>query len=606
MKSLKKTLAVTLAAVMTLSTAMWTGAAEVSKIYNKTYIEFFDDAEKIFGDDGIIEYGQNATAENVTVEETKNGGKYLQVVSGGSDVQLKTKKGMFKHDVTVIDMNISAVLGTQPFPLVRLVNNGAKMDTGNGLFRFVNSNKAIRSYNQTSGSYDSVSLNNEWVNVRIILDSVAKTVTTSFNGSQVTTVSQMANEWSNSNVQILFQAAAGSTVKIGDIIISDGFHMENVYMTQDFEHSGTVNGAVGNGYFYNISKTQNPTVTYDAESNNTYLDITNAASNLIYTASTINTIATPVVVEFDMKATSVAGSAVSLKRSSNKAITPLFNEDKLIADGTFHRYRATVSPLAAGYKVVMLVDNVYKGYYSKQSGAYCGTDARLEILSGASSADMAIDNLRIFYPQSPKLVCNFENKTDVAVDTTLELVSNTQINATTAPKATITANGVPVNFTTSSNGAKNSYIYNIEGGLKKGTTYVITTGEAGVRDYFDQYYNDTITFTTVPEDIEASFEYALNGEVPSDGKFKAGDAVSVVFNLKSNTPSGASGYGYIAYYGDGNILLSVQPVSLSVAESGTDSDTTGTISVPSDVESIKIMLWDINTKPLTGFVELTK
>ena len=199
----------------------------------------------------------------------------------------------------------------------------------------------------------------------------------------------------------------------------------------------------------------------------------------------------PVVVEFDMKATSASGSGVSLKRNANKAVTPLFAANEIKTDGKFNKYRAVVLPRSTGYKVVKLINNVYSGYNEVPSGAYCGNDARLEITAGAASTDIAIDNLKVYYPQQPKLFFDLDGKEDVTIDTPLEIVSNTLINAESAKNAVITEDGEPVEFEYSSNGNKNSYIFNIKGGLKKGKTYVISTGETGMKDMFEQYYNTT-------------------------------------------------------------------------------------------------------------------
>ena len=498
MKNLKKISALVLSLSLVLTSIGWVNAAEVSTKFNKTYTETFSDETKVFGDDGIFEAVQNVTDDSVKVVTSNQGGKHLDIISSGNDVQIKTKKGILKHDVTVVDMVISATCASA-FPLIRIVNNGVRMDTGNGLFRFVDSGTNIRSYNQVTGNYDTVTLSNGWVNVRVVLDSVNKKITTSFNGSQVTTVSEMADAWNNADVQFYFQAASGSKLSIDDFVVSDGTYSENIYMTQDFEHSNQVNAAVGNGYFYNINKTQNPVVTYDQTNNNTYLNIANAAGNLIYTAWTIDSLNNIAVVELDMRVSAATGSSISLKRNANKAVTPLFTEKELKADGAFHKYRAVVQPLSAGYKVIMFIDNVYVGYKDTASGAYCGADMRLEIAAGAAATDAAIDNINIFYPQAAQIFCDLNGKEDVKVDAVIEMVSNTPINASSAKNAVITENGEAVTFTTSSNSNKNSYIFNIEGGLKKGKTYVISTGN--LKDMFEQQYNATITFTTEAEDV---------------------------------------------------------------------------------------------------------
>ena len=253
MRNFKKVIA----AVLSASFMLTAGAAEISTKYTRTYVENFNDETVIFGDNGIFEAVNNVNENTVKAVSSNQGGKYLQMVpSGEADVQIRTKKGVFTHDVTVIDMAISGTIGTGAFPLVRLTNNGAKMDTGNGLFRFVNTSGTIRSYNQATGAFDVCSFDgkNNWVNVRIILDSVNKTITTAFNGSQVVTSSEMSSEWDNENVQLLFQSATGSVINIDDIVVSDGTYMENIYMAHDFEHSGKIDAAVGGGYFYNIEK----------------------------------------------------------------------------------------------------------------------------------------------------------------------------------------------------------------------------------------------------------------------------------------------------------------------------------------------------------------
>lgn len=151
---------------------------------------------------------------------------------------------------------------------------------------------------------------------------------------------------------------------------------------------------MGNNFFYDLYKTQNPSVVYDEE--NTYLDITNTEGNLIYTSWNIDTYSSSLVVSVDMKATSVSGSGIALKRNANKAITPLFTESDLKADGQFHNYKAVVTQLKRGYCVEKFVDGVSAGFNKENDGAYSGADMRLEITAGAASTDVGIDNLFVY------------------------------------------------------------------------------------------------------------------------------------------------------------------------------------------------------------------
>ena len=219
MKNIKRLIAMLVSLTMMATATQMCSAAVADSAYDKTYFENFEDAESVFGENGIFEAKQNVSESTVYTANSSQGGMYLEVSSDGSDVQIRTKKGVFAHDVTGVDMVVSAVCSSA-FPLIRLFDNDAKIGSDNGLFRFVNSNQGIRSYNQVTGSYDSVTLGNEWVNVRIVLDSINNTITTSFNGSQAVTVSEMAEGWNNENVQLGFQVALNSAIMIDDFTIS--------------------------------------------------------------------------------------------------------------------------------------------------------------------------------------------------------------------------------------------------------------------------------------------------------------------------------------------------------------------------------------------------
>ncbi len=486
-------------------------AAEVSTKYNKTYIENFNDADTVFGaENSIFVYGNAAaTASTVTMVDHAQGGKYMQIASGGSDVQVWTKKGTFKHDVTVVDMKIRAVFGSGHFPLVRLVNNGQKMDTQNGLFRYFNNNKTIRSYNQTNHNvYNDVanSTVNEWTNVRIILDSVNKKITTVFNGSQATTASEMSSEWDNSNVQLCFQAAAGSTIMLDDVVVSDGAYMDNVYMDEDFEHisqhaSGKEATAIGNNHIYGIIKTVNPTLKYDKTENNSYLDI---ANTLVYSNLFGIEAGKPVVFEFRLKTDVTTNGKVYLRQSTSvvpglftieKGVVDGESSDVNVADGKFHTYRAVFTTQGNGYSISKLVDDTWIGTATSSSNTYAGTEMDIRFDS-QNNAVMAIDDLKIYYPQTAAVTCDLDGQTEASTDSAIELVLNTPFNVATKDRVAITANGEAVTFVATPNADKNTISYAIDGGLKSNTTYVITTGEAGLKDMFDQFYNDTITFTT--------------------------------------------------------------------------------------------------------------
>ncbi len=535
MKKLKGIIAVLMSVSMAASTFTTVSvpsavAAEVSTIYNKTYVELFDDAETVFGDDGLIEYANdNATEETVTVTEHTQGGSCLKIDSGESklDVQVATKKGVFKHDVTVVDMWLNAT-SVSPFPQIKLICDGIKLgeNQANGILTFTGGQQ-WRAYDlNTPSDYISNNAGNTWIPVRIILDSVNKTVTTNVYGSQMSKVTELSESWDNAKTQLNFQTANGSALMIDNLVISDGTYMTDVYMEYDFEHSNTINAEVSSNFFYGINKVQNPKVVYDEEGQNTYLDIANAAGNTIYTNSTFNMSAgKPIVVEFRMKTDETSDVSVIFRKSSslvpglftiNDGILTEGTKTVNVADGNFHTYRATFTPSAsgAGYSISKLVDGNWIGTAQGSSGDYTGTGARVDFRPSAGTC--AIDDFTMYFPQQPKLMCDIADKTDVSTDSVIELVSNTRINASTATKVTITANGNTVTYNASSDGAKNSYIFEIDGGLQPDTTYVITTGSNGLRDFYDQFYNTEITFKTLADGEATEIPTETVTEAPTE------------------------------------------------------------------------------------------
>ncbi len=650
MRNIKKITAMLLSLSVAASVIPFGSAAVVSDKYNKTYIESFDEEETVFGDDGLIVYGQNATEENVTLVDSEQGGKYLQVASGGADVQINTKKGIFKHDVTVIDMNIRALFNGN-FPLVNLINNGAKMGSqSNGIFRFVNSANELRAYNIETGSNIATSGSNEWKKVRIILDSINQTVTTTVNGTQASITAKLDTEWDNENVQLNFQSALNSSMLIDDLIISDGTYTGDVYMDFDFEHSSTI-GVTGNNFFYGINKVQDLTVVYDAESENSYLDIANAAGNTVYTNEMNITAGRPLVVEFRLKTDATTNGRVFLRQSMQVQPTMFTFENGMIidgnkvvdvSDGKFHTYRAVFTSQGDGFSMSKLVDNNWIGTAVSSSNTYAGKTLSLRFTPSANAA-MALDDITIYYPQPSKLSCELDGKTDVALDAAVEMTSNTQINASTAARATITANGETVTYKATTDGAMNKYIYGIDGGLQPGTTYVIETGANGVRDMFDQFYNQTITFTTVekavetpvptdvptptptvepntspsvepsesptptptaiPEDeTEAELTYKINGE--ATGKLSTG-TMEALLSLKTNISTGATARGYVAQFDENGKLISVSSIEVSLDKEGEKSKR-GIVTISDAIKKVKLLVWDGAQTPLREVSELVR
>ena len=658
MKNLKKIIALltTVSISATLSASLLINqatAAQTGELYTQTYMEYFEDDEesgKVFTEDGkfaedsLFVFGQNASSENVTLAQTGQGGKCLQVVSGGKDVQINTKKGIFKHDVTVVDMWIKAAVKS-PFPQIKLLNNGAKMGTNqaNGIMTYVGDG-VWRAYNiNNPGDYATNSGGNKWMPVRIILNSVNKTVTINVNGSQFSRTATLDKSWDNKNVQINFQTASGSELMLDNFVVSDGTYMTDVYMDYDFEHSSTVNGAVGGNFFYGINKQVNPIVVYDAEEKNSYLDIKDSAGYAIYTNSTFTlTDNKPMVVEFRMKTDATSNVSTIFRRTSS-LVPGLFTvangivvegtKTKNVADGKFHSYMATITPHKSGTGVVIskLVDNNWIGTATISGGAYAGAGGRFDFRP--TSGTCAIDDFKIYFPQEPKILCDLEGKTNVALDTVVELVSNTRINVSTANKAVITANGEAVGYTIGSDKYKNSYIYNIEGGLQPETTYVISTGETGVRDFYDQYYNSTVTFTTASAPEEPSEEPTTPPTEepttpPTDepteepttppteepkSTLTATSTVNIsgsnaIYTVKAETDDvkGATVKCYIAQYKADGTLISVTIKDVVIAEGSTSKNDGGMIPVSADTKTIKVLTWDSATKAVGNAATATK
>ena len=501
-------------------------AAEESEIYTWTYSEDFNNSiEDVFGDNGLFEYGQNADETTVTLEEHAQGGSYLKAASDGRDVQVNTKKGVFKHDMTVVDMWLSAD-SVSPFPQIKLICGGQKLgkNQANGILAFTGGQQ-WRAYDiNTPSDYMTYNSGNKWIPVRIILDSKNKSVTINVYGSQMTKTTELEEAWDNSEAQLNFQAASGSAVMVDDVTISDGTYMADVYMDYNFEHSSVINGEINSNFFYGINKVNNPEVVYDEATQNTYLDIANDAGNTIYTNNTFDLSAgRPIVIEYSMRTDETSNVNVIFRKSSS-LVPNLFNITGGIltegtrvldvSDGRFHTYRAVFTPGASGYSISKLVDGNWIGTAQSGSGDYTGTGARIDLRP--SSGMCAIDNFKIFVPQQPQLMCELDGRDDIPVDSVIELVSNTRINASTASKAKITANGEETAFTASSDGARNSYIFDINGGLQPDTEYIITTGENGIRDFYDQFYNTSISFKTGSGDAAHTEQPSSETEQPTE------------------------------------------------------------------------------------------
>ena len=655
MKNLKKIIALltTVSISATLSASLLINqatAAQTGELYTQTYMEYLEDTEETgkvftedgkFAEDGLFIFGQNATSENVTLADTTQGGKCLQIVSGGKDVQVMTKKGLFKHDVTVIDMKVRAKVFNSNFPLVNILNNGGKMGSqSNGIVRFVNSASEIRAYNIADGTNTVTSGGNEWKDVRVILDSINKQIKVSVNGTSAVETSVFDTQWDNKNIQLHFQVALNSTLWVDNLVISDGTYMTDVYMDHDFEHSSTVGKAVGNNFFYGIQKTQNPVVVYDEETNNTYLDIANAAGNTIYTSAFNIEANKPVVMEFGLKTDATSNAEIKFRQSSSvqptiltiaNGIATVGSKTKNVADGKFHTYRLTFRSPGTGYLVSVIIDGTWLLTPTSSSNTYAGNLLDLRIVSKSGMA--SLDNLKIEYPQQPKILCDLDGKTDVALDTVVELVSNTRTNVSTANKAVITANGEAVGYTIDSNKYKNSYIYNIEGGLQPGTTYVISTGESGVRDFYDQYYNATVTFTTVAAEEEPSEEPTTPPTEeptipPTDepteepttppteepkSTLTATSTVNIsgsnaIYTVKAETDDakGATVKCYIAQYKEDGTLIGVTVKDVVIAEGSTSKNDGGMIPVSADTKTIKVLTWDSETKAVGNAATATK
>ena len=610
MKNIKRLIAMLVSLCVMAASFEMCSAAVADSAYDKTYFENFEDAESVFGESGIFEAKQNVSESTVYTANSSQGGMYLEVSSDGSDVQIRTKKGVFAHDVTVVDMVVSAVCSSA-FPLIRLFDNDAKIGSDNGLFRFVNSNQGIRSYNQVTGSYDSVTLGNEWVNVRIVLDSINNTITTSFNGSHAVTVSEMAEGWSNENVQLGFQVALNSAIMIDDFTISDGRFMSDIVMCHNFEKSSTVNAAVGNNFFHGINKSQNHVVTYDEESLNTYLDITNASGCVIYTKTFGVYDSKPAVFEFDLKTDATTNGSVYLRQS--QSVKPVMfkiengvvkgsESEADVSDGDFHRYRVIFAPADAGYSKLVFVDDVLTDNETTASNVYSDTNVDLRIETAANSP-MAIDNLKIFYPQLPEMYCALDKKENAYIDSVIELVLNTPIDESVAENVTITADGQVVSYDVSPNAERNSYTYEIDGGLDYNTNYVIT---GDLWDIYGQVYTVEFAFKTSEKTAteEGVITAKINGNEAENGILVNG-AMEIAFKVKANTESGATAFGKIEQYDARGNLLRADEFPILVEGMGEKIQRAG-LEVTDNIESIKMYIRSESNEPIEVVSELVR
>lgn len=569
------------------------------------------------GADKLLYMQNSAQSSKISITEgAKNHNKYLTIKSdadntnGCVDVQINTKNGLLAKDKAIIEMKLNSPDANGAFPQLMLVENNSKIGTG---YPVKLTSKGVTLWDVTDGTAAAATYTykaDKWYDVKIVFDKANKTITTSIIGGDNSVTSTISAGWGD-NVQIRFQVALGATLNIDDVVIKDGFYDFESIMNNDFNHAEATSydTKVVDNIFSKINSNCTPKAVYDADYNNTYINVsdTDASKGLIvFTTNSLIycTEGKPVVMECDFRIkdntafnycvrSNNGGSApVIFSISANKVTVN--GKTANITSGEWHNIRATMTPASGKITASILLDGAWIGNSSVTCDISKGVRFDIRAVSGSAGYDF--DNYKIYKPASPVIKTDVAGQNDVKIKTPVVLYSNNDINYSSLARMTITADGEQVSYSRVPNVANKTLQLIPDGGLQPSTTYVITTAANGLKDMFDQYYNTTITFTTETLDpVCASFDYTIDGLHVDEGRFTTGN-MKLSFNVVSNTSAGADLTAFVAAFDKDNRLSAVELANAAVEGQG-EKNTSCNITIGENVKTVKIMVWDKYLRP---------
>ena len=612
---------ITFAAALSMAAAIIPAPLAAIPQYAQELTETFDydSVDELLANSSVI---QNITNQSYVgtlalPELTSKSGKALQIKSCTDSDNVVSTKAILKYDVTVVDFQLRGTAVSGGYARVALRDNTTYTTSGKApLLSFERNGTTTVLQDFMSADRTVINTYNslKWYPIRLIFDRPNKTVTVTIpRNTTVYTYSKTFDAAWDDSAYLTFQTVYGSTLRLDDIIVSDGFYLNDIYIDQDFEHTNVI-GAIGSSnqptFFPGITSDGNININYDAALNNTYASL--PAQRITYSNNATGVTPPtdkPVVIEYSLKTdkNSTVTPAFYKSGSGTYAFAPITNgvttaapyggSSVDVSDGLFHTYRITLKRTASGYTATLLIDNAYRGYYAGNSFPENG---RFQFAVASDSSDIGLDNFKIYYPAKPAVLSNIEDgAVNAAVDSSIVLKGNNPFNFSSFNVSLKNAVGETVAITKKSESAANTLTIVPTGGLEPNTTYTLTIPSTA-KDMFDQYYTEqTITFTTEELDpVEASLTYTIDGQAVEDGKFYSGE-MQIKLDVTANTSAGANLLAAAAQYDSNGQLINVALTNSVLTGKGTDSKTASMAVTQTENTTVRLFCWEAET--LTPF-----
>lgn len=624
--------------VLSLDTASALVAENQKYTSDTTIFEDFETltAEEIqAGNSPVVRGFTNSTT--ATVNNLASGsGKYLSFKpNGAADTSMLTKTGLFKYDVTVVDVYLRCTEPTTTNNNCAVITLKDEANNNNTLplvdFAYTTGPK-LRNRLDTTKTLTWVS--NRWIPVRFILDRSAKKITVTGIGSATFTASQELTWEPSDKAYLQFQAVGTNTLSVDDITISDGFYLENDYINEDFEH---ITNMSKNVTMLGLTR---PSVDYqgiyDSTTKNTYLSLTAsvAKDSTLHTAAETGICPSsgkPAVISFRLNTDETSNLTVGLRlpNSTYIEIVRIANgiasatdsaqtTTRDVSDGAFHTYRMVITPNAsgAGYTSSLMIDTVYLG--SRIGTTNITGGGRLEFRISNVGTVVGLDDFHVFYAETPQLRTVPEiGDTLIAIDGALTFEGNNPINYSTVTPAafTLKADGteetVPIKAFSAADFVtrNNTFILSFAKDLKPNTAYTLSVADNTLKDMYDQYYSGEIAAFTTGDDPEPkyNFTYTVNSEEVSGTDCLAAGTLGVTLDVRAYS-AGANVLAVAALYDVSDNLISAQPMSSVLTEAGTDTKTVSLTISEEELSGakVKLFLWDgVTYAPIREVTVLT-
>ena len=566
------------------------------------------------GNSSIVRGFTNSTT--ATVNSLASGsGNYLSFQpNGAADTSMLTKTGLFKYDVTVVDVYLRCTEPTAANNNCAVITLKDEANNNNTLplvdFAYTANGAKLRNRLDTSKTLAWAA--GKWLPVRFIFNRTAQTITIKAMGVPSFAASKELTWKPDDKTYLQFQAVGSNTLSIDDITISDGFYLEDDYINEDFEHitnmtaNVSILGLKGSGANYQAS----------ADEKNTYLSVVATSDGGAFlnnsNTSIILTAGKPTVISFRLKTDKTTNITPRLRHNSGNTIpftitngiVSFVSKTRDVTDGAFHTYRMCITPKVGtnGFTASLMIDNVWLGTQDNSATNLTSQGGRFDFVLSKKDDTVELDDFHIFYAETPKLRGKFEN-TNVGIDSALTIEGNNPMNYSTVTSSAFTlteddtGNTVPIktpgaaDFVT----RNNTFALSFAEALKPNTNYTLSVADNALRDMYDQYYSGTIaTFTTGEEPkTQYSLTYKVNGQEASDTACLAAGKLDVTLNVQAYS-EGANALAVTALYDASDNLIRALPMSSIL--SGADTDTQ-TISLTISEEElsgakVKLFLWN--------------